>query len=421
VSLRSKMLAMSTIPVVVLAFAIVYAVSAQTTASRTNTEVDRTNTVRHLLAGIQNDLGVAEASVRGYLLTERAAIHQDYENAVASLRRGLTELDRTLIEELQLTRLERLHELVDERLETFRVTLQVGRVAAQDTQTRLETLILHGQTITVALRGVAEQMQLTADELVAQQISARDASFRRSYLVQVVAMPAAVFAAMILVVSFTAGIVRRVGRIRHNAKRLDEGRPLEDADDSHDELGSLSRALVRTGSHLSELQEELRRLATVDELTKLANRRGFFALAEHQLLVAARTRAAVALLFIDVDGLKHVNDEHGHSMGDLLLKETADVLRETIRVSDLAGRLGGDEFCVLLMGDPDLDPARAVDRLRHTIDEHNARPGREFRVSLSIGLSALPPGRSVTLEELIDAADEGMYEDKRGKREAQTA
>jgi diguanylate cyclase (GGDEF)-like protein len=415
------MLAMSTIPVVVLAFAIVYAVSAQTTASRTNTEVDRTNTVRHLLAGIQNDLGVAEASVRGYLLTERAAIHQDYENAVASLRRGLTELDRTLIEELQLTRLERLHELVDERLETFRVTLQVGSVAAPDTQTRLETLILHGQTITVALRGVAEQMQLTADELVAQQISARDASFRRSYLVQVVAMPAAVFAAMILVVSFTAGIVRRVGRIRHNAKRLDEGRPLEDADDSHDELGSLSRALVRTGSHLSELQEELRRLATVDELTKLANRRGFFALAEHQLLVAARTRAAVALLFIDVDGLKHVNDEHGHSMGDLLLKETADVLRETIRVSDLAGRLGGDEFCVLLMGDPDLDPARAVDRLRHTIDEHNARPGRQFRVSLSIGLSALPPGRSVTLEELIDAADEGMYEDKRGKREAQTA
>ena len=420
-SLRSKMLAMSTIPVVVLAFAIVYAVSAQTTASRTNTEVDRTNTVRHLLAGIQNDLGVAEASVRGYLLTERAAIHQDYENAVASLRRGLAELDLTLIEELQRTRLERLHELVDERLETFRFTLQVGSVAAPDTQTRLETLILHGQTITVALRGVAEQMQLTADELVAQQISARDASFRRSYLVQVVAMPAAVFAAMILVVSFTAGIVRRVGRIRHNAKRLDEGRPLEDADDSHDELGSLSRALVRTGSHLSELQEELRRLATVDELTKLANRRGFFALAEHQLLVAARTRAAVALLFIDVDGLKHVNDEHGHSMGDLLLKETADVLRETIRVSDLAGRLGGDEFCVLLMGDPELDPARAVDRLRHTIDEHNARPGRQFRVSLSIGLSALPPGRSVTLEELIDAADEGMYEDKRGKREAQTA
>jgi diguanylate cyclase (GGDEF)-like protein len=419
VSLRSKMLAMSTIPVVVLVFAVVYAVSAQTTASRTNTEVDRTNTLRQLLAEIQNDLGVAEASVRGYLLTERVAMQEEYENAVISLRRGLTELDRTLTEELQRTRLERLHELVDERVQTFRVTMRVGRVSTPDEQARLVTLILHGQTITVALRGLTEQMRLTADELVAQQISARDASFRRSYLVQVVAMPAAVFAAMILMVSFTAGIVKRVGKIRRNAKRLDDGRPLDEPDSSHDELGSLSRALVRTGSHLSELQEELRRLATVDELTRLANRRGFFALGEHQLLVAARTRAAVALLFIDVDGLKNVNDELGHSTGDLLLKEAADVIRETIRVSDLAGRLGGDEFCVLLVGDPELDPERAVDRLRQRTDAHNALPGRHFQLSLSIGLSALPPGRSVTLEELIDAADEGMYEDKRGKRESQ--
>jgi diguanylate cyclase (GGDEF)-like protein len=419
VSLRSKMLAMSTIPVVVLAFAVVYAVSAQTTASRTNTEVDRTNTVRQLLAEIQNDLALAEANVRGYLLTKRVGMQDEYETAVMSLRRSLAELDRTLIEKLQRTRLERLHELVDERVETFRVTMRVGRVSTPDEQARLVTLILHGQTITVALRGLTEQMRLTADELVAQQISARDASFRRSYLVQVVAMPAAVFAAMILMVSFTAGIVKRVGKIRRNAKRLDDGRPLDEPDSSHDELGSLSRALVRTGSHLSELQEELRRLATVDELTRLANRRGFFALGEHQLLVAARTRAAVALLFIDVDGLKNVNDELGHSTGDLLLKEAADVIRETIRVSDLAGRLGGDEFCVLLMGDPELDPERAVDRLRQTTDAHNALPGRHFQLSLSIGLSALPPGRSVTLEELIDAADEGMYEDKRGKRESQ--
>jgi len=220
-------------------------------------------------------------------------------------------------------------------------------------------------------------------------------------------------------VGFTAGIVRRVHKMRNNARRLDQGRPLEDPDTSQDELGSLSRALVRAGSHLSELQEELRQHATVDELTGLANRRGFFALGEHELLVAARTRAAIALLFVDVDGLKRVNDKLGHAMGDQLLKEAADVIRETIRTSDLAGRLGGDEFCVLLMGDPELDPHRAVERMRATTAIHNQRPGRAFHLSLSIGLSAIPPGRSVTLEELIDAADEGMYEDKRGKRDAQ--
>jgi diguanylate cyclase (GGDEF)-like protein len=419
-SLRSKMLAMSAIPVVVLIFAAAYAVSAQREASRTNAEVDRTNAVGQTLAHIQDDMAVAESSVRGYLLTGRTGIQEDYEGALTALRRDLAELDRHLDDPLQRKRLERLHELADERVETFRAVLRVGAEGSAESQARLETFLLHGQTITEALRGLTDQMRLTADDLVAERIAARDASFRRSFLVQVLAMPAAVFAAMILMVGFTAGIVRRVAKMRRNAKRLDEGRPLDAPDPSHDELGSLSRALVRTGSHLYELQEELRQLATVDDLTHLANRRGFFALGEHQLLVAARTRSAIALLFVDVDGLKRVNDELGHAMGDLLLKEAADVIRETIRVSDVAGRLGGDEFCVLLMGDPELDPDRAVDRIRQTTAAHNARPGRQFQLSLSIGVSALAPGRSVTLEELIDAADEGMYEDKRGKRASQT-
>jgi diguanylate cyclase (GGDEF)-like protein len=419
VSLRSKMLAMSTIPVVVLVFAVVYAVSAQRTASRTNAEVDRTNTVRQLLAEIENDLGIAEAGVRGFLLTDRAAMKAEYESAAIDLRKDLARLDLRLTEELQRTRLERLYELVDERVATFRASLLAGNPRTPDDQARLVTLLLHGQTITHTLRGLTEQMRATADGLSAQRIAARDGAFERSYLVQVVAMPAAVTAAFILMVGFTAGMVRRVHKMRNNARRLDQGRPLEDPDTSQDELGSLSRTLVRTGSHLSELQEELRQLATVDELTGLANRRGFFALGEHELLVAARTRAAVALLFVDVDGLKRVNDKLGHAMGDLLLKEAADVIRETIRASDLAGRLGGDEFCVLLMGDPELDSDRALDRMRATTAAHNERPGRAFHLSLSIGLSAIAPGRSVTLEELIDAADEGMYEDKRGKRDQQ--
>ena len=198
---------------------------------------------------------------------------------------------------------------------------------------------------------------------------------------------------MILMVGFTASIVRRVGRIRHNAKRLDEGRPLDEPDSSQDELGSLSRALVRTGSHLSELQEELRRLATVDELTKLANRRGFFALGEHQLLVAARTRSAVALLFIDVDGLKNVNDVLGHATGDLLLKEAADVIRETIRVSDLAGRHRRRRVLRAPHGGPG-PRSRASGRSAPADRPTNTTrdPGGSSALSLSIGLSALPPG-----------------------------
>jgi diguanylate cyclase (GGDEF)-like protein len=415
VSLRSKILAMSTIPLVVLTFAVVYAVSAQRTASRTNAEVDNANIVGQQLSEIQDDLAVAESSVRGFLLTAEPEMLAAFGQAVRYLRRDLAELDTSLVDKIQREPLDRLDELVTERLETFRAVLQSGVDRTPELQARLESHLLRDAEIATTLRALLGSMRRTVNEHARERTTARDAAFDRSYLVQVIAMPLAILAAMILMASFTGGMVRRVTRMRHNAVRLEQGQPLERPDASRDELGSLSRALVRTGKHVSELQEELRRHATVDDLTGLANRRGFFALGEHELLVAARTRSSVALLFLDVDGLKHVNDELGHVVGDLLLKEAADVIRETIRASDIAGRLGGDEFCVLLMGDPELDPERVVERMRDTLAVHNARSGRTFRVAVSMGVSSLPPGRSVTLEELIDAADERMYEDKRAR------
>ena len=415
-SLRSKMLAMSAIPVIVLVVAVTYSVAAEGLSSRTSAEVDRANAVRRTLTEIREDLATAESNVRGFVLTHRPGMEGTYQDAVAELRRDLGALSLFVQDGPQGSRLERLRELVDERIHTFRTVLAIGTAARPGSQDRLETALLHGQTITVALGELTDAMRSTADEAAAERIAARDAATRRAYVVQVVALPVAVLAAIVLLVAFAAGLVRRIAAMRHNARRLDEGEALEPPDDARDELGSLSRALVRAGEHLSELQEELRQHATEDELTCLANRRGFFALGEHQLLVAARTRAAIALLFVDVDGLKGVNDSLGHSTGDLLLKEAADVLRETIRVSDIAGRLGGDEFCILLIGDPDLDAERVVDRIRETTAAHNARPGRAYQVSFSIGVSSISGGRTVTLEELIDAADEAMYEDKRRKR-----
>ena len=420
-SLRSKMLAMSAIPVIVLVVAVTYAVAAQALSARASAEVDRTNAVRRTLTEIREDLATAESNVRGFVLTDRPGMQGSYEDAVVELRRDIETLGLLIRDRVQAARLERLRELVDDRIHTFETVLSIGTAGGPGSQDRLETALLHGQTITIALSGLTDAMRSTADEAAAERIAARDAAARRAYVVQVVALPAAVLAAIVLLVAFAAGVMRRIAAMRLNARRLDEGEPLEPPDAARDELGSLSRARVRAGEHLSELQEELRQHATEDELTCLANRRGFFALGEHQILVAARTRAAIALLFVDVDGLKGVNDSLGHSTGDLLLKEAADVLRETIRVSDIVGRLGGDEFCVLLIGDPEIDADRVVERIRETATTHNARPDRTYQVSFSIGVSSIAPGRTVTLEELIDAADESMYEDKRRKRAAEPA
>jgi diguanylate cyclase (GGDEF)-like protein len=419
VSLRTKMLAMAAIPLAVLVVAVALAVIAQSGATRANAEVDRANAIRFTVAGIGDDLAVAEAGVRGYLLTERPGFLEQYEEAVVALGHDLDQLDGLVTEPLQLRRLERLHELVDERIETLKESTLIGRARNADEQARLETWLLHGQTITEALRGLTQSMEDTASAQAREQIRQRDAAFDRSFVVETFAVPAAMLVAMLLMLGFTAGIVRRIGQMRANARRLEQGLPLHQPDDSGDELGTLSQALVRTGNSLFELQEELRHLATEDPLTGLANRRGFEPLAQHELLVAARTRRAVALLFVDLDGLKQVNDVLGHSVGDAMIVEASEVLKETIRVSDLAARIGGDEFCVLLIGDPDLDADRVVERVRECEAEHNARRGRSYRLSLSIGVSRLETGRNaVTLEELMDAADELMYADKRKRREA---
>jgi diguanylate cyclase (GGDEF)-like protein len=419
VSLRSKMLAVAAVPVAVLLLAVVLAVSAQSAASRANDEVDRAHAMRTTLALVQEDLATAEGGVRGYLLTERESFLTEHRIAIVKLDEDLTRLAALVKAPVQRVRLERLNELVDERIQTLgQVRRMVGPRGAIR-QGRLDTWLLHGATLSSVIRTLIDQMEHDGATAAKASIDARDDAYHRSYLVQMVAMPAALVIAMLALLGFTAAIVRRIGAMRENAEQLDAGIATKHPDASKDELGQLSRAFARTGSHLIELQDELRHLATIDPLTGLANRRGFFALAEHLLLVAARTRCAVALLFADTDGLKLVNDELGHAVGDSLLIETADVIRETIRSSDVAGRIGGDEFCVLLVGDPELDADRVVRRLRETEAEHNARPGRSFRVSMSIGLTTLAPGRSVTLEELIDAADEGMYQDKRDRQDAE--
>ena len=97
---------------------------------------------------------------------------------------------------------------------------------------------------------------------------------------------------------------------------MESGMPLREPSTSDDELGRLERVLVQSGTRIGELQAELRRMGTSDALTRLMNRRGFLPTAEHQLKVAKRTHQPLALMFLDLDGLKRVNDTLGHATGD---------------------------------------------------------------------------------------------------------
>jgi diguanylate cyclase (GGDEF)-like protein len=189
-----------------------------------------------------------------------------------------------------------------------------------------------------------------------------------------------------------------------------------DSTTTRDELGQLERTLVTAGTKVMELQGELQRLATVDPLTGLTNRRGFLDGAGQVMEVARRQGTPLALLFVDADGLKVANDTFGHAVGDEMLQEIGSLLRDTFRTSDLAARVGGDEFCVLVSVDTWEGVATARDRLLASIAMANNLPGRTYDVSVSVGVAAFDRETDGSIDDLIARADALMYEEKHAKR-----
>jgi diguanylate cyclase (GGDEF)-like protein len=166
-----------------------------------------------------------------------------------------------------------------------------------------------------------------------------------------------------------------------------------------------------------EREERLRRsaenLSLIDELTQLKNRRGFFELGEQALQSARRDHQTLAVFFMDLNGLKQINDTLGHMSGDDALRDTADVLRHTFRGSDIVARLGGDEFVALAHLNNQHDIDRLCTRLREHLAQFNASRGRAYTVDLSVGATLVDDPADEGLEAFIARADEAMYQEKR--------
>ena len=177
-----------------------------------------------------------------------------------------------------------------------------------------------------------------------------------------------------------------------------------------------SLAYLRDITERKRMEERLRTISIIDELTGLYNRRGFLTLAQQQFNLAKRTGERMELFFIDLDGMKPINDALGHREGDHALIETAEVLRVTFRGSDIIGRMGGDEFAVLAINAGDGNREDLVARLRDTLDRYNRAPRRKYTLSLSVGAVNYDPQHPVSLDELITGADARMYEEKKLKK-----
>jgi diguanylate cyclase (GGDEF)-like protein len=156
--------------------------------------------------------------------------------------------------------------------------------------------------------------------------------------------------------------------------------------------------------------------AQVDELTGLLNRWALVRVALREISRCGRTRGLIAVVMMDLDGLKSINDSLGHGCGDAVLQAVAGVLRETVRDQDAVARMGGDEFCILL---PDAGLAEAVmvaERMRTEIDMLIvAYHGQAVRVRASLGVAS-SEGCGLSWQNLLEQSDAALYRAKRGGR-----
>ncbi len=208
---------------------------------------------------------------------------------------------------------------------------------------------------------------------------------------------------------------RCVGSEDHYCVCLSPRRP-PDLEDFESRLRLLRAQIEVTGRNIEQYQG-VQQLAYLDDATGLYNTRYLYSILEREIAQASANRRSFAILFIDADRFKSVNDAHGHQAGTQLLNEVGSQLKGFVRGNDTVFRYGGDEFVAVLTS-CDLPTARRVaERIRSSIEQHVflAAQGKNIRLTVSIGV-ALFPEHADSVKAVIDAADHAMYAAKRATR-----
>ncbi len=175
-------------------------------------------------------------------------------------------------------------------------------------------------------------------------------------------------------------------------------------------------AFLRDMSDLVSLQEKLKRQATVDELTGILNRRGFFQQAEVAYNMSFRHKEPLILLMMDIDFFKGINDQYGHHAGDIALQKFVDNISKIIRTEDIFGRVGGEEFVLALIKTPIDVASQLAERIRLATEELTITvSSSSFSLTVSIGITAIEGGDE-SLQDMQNRCDKALYKAKKTGR-----
>ena len=184
-----------------------------------------------------------------------------------------------------------------------------------------------------------------------------------------------------------------------------------------DELDLKNRELERTNQELEVANRKLRKLSITDGLTELFNHRHVHELLHEEFERSRRSGEPLAVVMIDLDRFKAVNDTYGHPTGDVILYETARIIRETAREIDMVGRYGGEEFIAILPNTAEEEAAKFAERVRAAVEGYVFRDeANEVRMTASSGVASFPGPDSDTPEALLKRADESLYVAKESGR-----
>jgi len=300
--------------------------------------------------------------------------------------------------------------LADEHRASFLRDISAGHFAWRDDDgnamysadaiTRIATLPAHtDDTVAVVLQ---------------QPLSSAMEPFRRLQRELAWISLAAAIVSIIASIVIARGIAQPVRSLAGFARRVAAGDfATVPATSRKDEIGDLATAFRMMLEGMASREERITNLAYRDTLTGLPNRTLFADRADHAFAVAARERSTVAVLLMDIDHFKYVNDTLGHAIGDLLLLEVAARIQNVVkRKSDTIARLGGDEFALLLSGNNASDAQRVADAILRALEAPMNLDGHQVDVRASIGIAVFPEHGSER-STLVRHADVAMYAAKR--------